>query len=444
MTQLYHRLRPAAFVLLLSLGVTPLGAQTADVPDSLETAILNLVLPNHPELLARRAARATAEGRLRSAGHRGAPTLSAEIEEIPEGLDLPNARQMRLMLEREFFTGPGRSAERTIARAELEAATAVLELTEMAVRANVRRDLTTWRGWLAVASRLAAEDSLQEEAQASLMTRFSTGDARYVDVLRLRTERLRVRAERAEALRTGQASVRRLEGQLMVSDSFAAALRDLLTVARARRSDMHISAPPVPDLDSLVNSMGWSRYASLRVDLARGLAVRSHAARRTQFTAGLGVQRFVGDKDEFTVGPSLRAAITLPFTVNGSNRAQQAAEELSIAEAEAERTAILARLRTALLLAGDRYAAAVERLEVYDGALLTGAREERESALSAYRTGDLSLLELLDFERALSRAETGRIQAVIDVASSYADIFIALAAQAGPHADPYDSGTTND
>ena len=49
--------------------------------------------------------------------------------------------------------------------------------------------------------------------------------------------------------------------------------------------------------------------------------------------------------------------------------------------------------------------------------------EERESALAAYRTGSLSLLELIDFERALSRAEIERIRALIDAADALADLF---------------------
>ncbi|HCT57123.1 MAG TPA: hypothetical protein DGD08_07905, partial [Gemmatimonas aurantiaca] len=72
--------------------------------------------------------------------------------------------------------------------------------------------------------------------------------------------------------------------------------------------------------------------------------------------------------------------------------------------------------------ARERYSAARERLDAFDAALLRGARDERESALAAYRTGSLSLLELLDFERALSRAEIERIRALVDAADAWADL----------------------
>lgn len=443
-THMLQRIRCTSVIVLMLLGVASLSAQSPVDQDSLETALLTLILPRHPEIVARRAALDFADGRLRAAGRQTAPTLSAEVEEIPDGIDVPNAGQMRLMFERDFLTGPVRSAERTIARVERDGAAAALSLTEASVRAAVKRDLAVWRGWLSVAGRLAAEDSLLQEAESGLLSRFSTGDARYVDVLRIRTERLRVKSERAEALRTSQTGKRHLEANAGEVDSSVAELGRLLSTAGIHPGTLLPAPPPVPGIDSLLAAGDALRLASLRVDNARGLAARSRAARRTQLSGGVGIQRFTGDKGDFTVGPSLRATISLPFAVSTSNRLQQAAADLRIADAEAERAAFVVRLRIALLLAMDHYASAVERLQVYDGALLTGAKEERESALSAYRSGQLSLLELLDFERALSRAETDHLRAAIDVSTAYADIYITLATQAGPKAEPSDSGASDD
>ena len=73
-------------------------------------------------------------------------------------------------------------------------------------------------------------------------------------------------------------------------------------------------------------------------------------------------------------------------------------------------------------MARERYEAARERLAGYDATLLRAAGEERESALAAYRTGDLSLLELVDFERALSRAEIDRLRAGLDALTALTDL----------------------
>jgi outer membrane protein TolC len=64
-----------------------------------------------------------------------------------------------------------------------------------------------------------------------------------------------------------------------------------------------------------------------------------------------------------------------------------------------------------------RYEAARARITALDGALLVAAEQERETALAHYRAGTLTLLELLDFERALLRVELERADAIRDAAS---------------------------
>jgi len=436
MTRQRQRLPVAAALVAFGFAApASVRAQGVAPADSLETTLQAIVLARQPDLAARRAAAATAEARLRAAGASDAPTLGAEVEDIPDGVNLPDAGQLRLMLEREFLTGPRRAAEKAVARTARDAAGARLNLAERSVGAVVLRDLAVWRGWTGVAARLAAEDSLLQEAETGLQGRFAAGEARYVDVLRLRTERLRVRSERAEALRAGQGGRRRLEGLVARSDSVQPAFQVLFDAlaSRAAAPMTEDTLPPPPDVDSLITALGALRLGDLRVDEARAQAGRVRAARRPQLFGGVGVQRF-GDADGgFSVGPSLRASISLPFAVSGSTRAMNQAADLAVAEAAAERTAFATRLRTALLLARDRYAAALERLEVYDAALLTGARQEREAALGAYRSGELSLIELLDFERALARAETDRLRAAIDARFAYADFFTAAAALGAPN-----------
>jgi cobalt-zinc-cadmium efflux system outer membrane protein len=310
---------------------------------------------------------------------------------------------------------------------------------EQSLQAIVRRDIAVWLGWRHVADRLAAEDSLLDAAETGLRARFAAGQARYVDVLRLRTERLRVRSERAEAIRSGQEGKRRLLGMLP-DDTLRQGVATLLdAMAMQPLPAWAESLPPAPDVDSLITALGADRLGDLHVDGARGRADQVRASRRPRLTGALGIQRFGDPRSGFTVGPMLRGSVSLPFAVGGSTRRLTQAADLGVAQAQAERVAFAARLRTALLLAHDRYAAARERLQVYDAALLTGAREEREGALGAYRTGELSLIELLDFERALARAETDGLRAAIDARIAYADLVTRATSVAGPDAGPSDS-----
>ena len=116
---------------------------------------------------------------------------------------------------KEFLSRGRRDAARTLAgngrsgprKRRLAAAGAALD-------AAVLRSLTRPAGWSAISRRLAAEDSLLVGAEAALTARFSVGEARYVDVLRLRTERLRVQSEQAEALAEARAARVALRGLL--------------------------------------------------------------------------------------------------------------------------------------------------------------------------------------------------------------------------------------
>ncbi len=429
---------PPASVVRLALALAaPLGlsGQSPSPADSIESAMLTLVLSRQPELAALRAAATAADARLNAAGSREAPSLGVEIEDIPRGVDLPQAGQIRLMLEREFLTGARRAAAGAVAGVLREEARLRLDLAERSLAATVRRDLVTWRGGLAVAARLAAEDSLLQEAEAGLMARFSSGEARYVDVLRLRTERLRARSDRAGVLRAALEGRRRLEGLVAPGDSAGQTLDRLLGALAAQPAMVpaaaQLSSPP--EVDSLLLAAGALHLADLRVERAGAEAARVRASRRPVLTGGLGLQRFGDAAGGYTLGPSLRASLSLPFLVRGSTRAMHAAADLAVVQARAERSAFASRLRTQLWLARDRYAAALERVEVYGAALLAGAAEEREGALGAYRAGELSLIELLDFERALARAEIEGLRAAIEARVALADLY---ATAAGPWAPP--------
>ncbi len=442
----YHRCHWLVMGMILGTCIPrSIDAQSPTPTDSLVGRILTLAREANPRLRAFRSALAVAEGELRAAGTIAAPALEAEVEGIPDGIDVSNAGQMRLMLDGELLRGARRSAQRGIARARRDQAAVVLELAERGLLARVRRDLSAWIGWRTVAARLVEEDSLLQSAEEGLRARFAVGEARYIDVLRLRTERLLVRAEGGEALRTSQEGRTRLDGLVLPGDQAATALRQLLEgVGSAKLRFPFETALPPPDVDSLTAALGALRSGDFGVQEARARADLLRATLRPQLGAGVGLQRFGDPVNGFDTGPSLRAGITLPFLTGGFVRRQREAAELSVTSAESDRAAVAGELRTALHLVHDRYVAALRRLEVYDVALLAGAREEREGALGAYRSGQLSLIELLDLERALARAETERLRAAIDADDAYARFFTTIAALALPSVRASDLEDGND
>jgi len=377
-----------------------------------------------PELKALRLEFEAARARHGAAGRPGPVVLSGEIEDVPDGYDLGGAA-IRLEIGREFLTGGRSAAARALAAAEVREAEVALAAAERRLAARVVQELARGVAATGTARRLAAEDSLLLAAEGSLRDRFSVGEARYVDVLRLRTERLRVQTDLAQAIADARVARAALLGLARPEDrdELTASL-DSALIAMATPDE---SLPAAPPLDSLMMLAGEVGVADAAVERARAGQDVTRAEQRPLFAASIGAQRGIGEDGGRSFGPVLGASLSLPFTARRANAAATLAAERDVEAAEAARVAVVARVRADLAGALALYDAARERLSVYDAALLRGAREERESALAAYRTGELSLLELLDFERALSRAEIERLRARAIAAEAYANLIAASA-----------------
>ncbi len=391
--------------------------------DRIDSLFHRTLIASNPEVASRRLALLAAEARARAAGRRSAAALTAEAEEVPGGFDLPNAGSLRLDVEQEFLGGSLRSAQKSAAASEIEIARASINVTERRLFAGLERDLIRLSGWSAISRRLAAEDDLFSSAEASIRGRFAAGDARYVDILRLRTERLRVQSERAAALTEAAAARIAILGIFSAGGTTGDVIEALASVGRAEPQFALIAIPPV---DSLLSISGARHISQARVARAGALRRLRRAEQSRRITASVGAQRFQTESGRYSFGPALTFSTTLPFTARKTNEARTQAADLELGAEEAEQRSHVASLRIAISVAHERYEAARNRLSVYEAALLRGAREERESALASFRSGELSLTELLDFERALARAEVDRIRARISAAEALGDVYDAL------------------
>jgi outer membrane protein TolC len=190
-------------------------------------------------------------------------------------------------------------------------------------------------------------------------------------------------------------------------------------------------------MDSLLAWSGRVRFADAAVGHARAAREVARAEQRPRLALGLGAQVFT-EADARRVGPTLGVSLGLPFTAHRANTARAAAAERAVAATEAEQQAALLTTRADLAIAAARYTAARQRLAIFDRMLLVGAREERETALAAYRNGEFSLIELLDFERALARAETDQWRARMVAIAALADLL--SGGNSGPDSERLGSG----
>lgn len=395
--------------------ILAVAADAQFVDDSITAALKARLRQGSPLLAARQAAIDVAHAQLRAAGLNPAAILAGEVEEA-SGLNVADANSMRLDLSRELAPRGRRRAERAIAAVELDRARLELDLATRAVDAGAERLLTTAGGSAAIAARLASEDSLLASAEEALRSRFAAAEARYVDVLRLRTERLRVGMERRRAEADHRIARRQLIMRLGANDSTEAArLVDRAIVIRSRHLSEAVVAPRRPP--AIVPPRGAQQLATLDVARAQRERDLARAESRSAIAPSIGVQRFE-DSGISSVALTAGLSLSLPFATPAGTGARIAAAERRVAQARARARAIQSRTELALAAAADRYESLREAIATLDVAQLRGAREEREAALAAYRAGDLALIELLDFERALSQAEVSRLRAHTEAAEA--------------------------
>lgn len=432
----YHRRGLIGLCIAASIAITPLLGAQESAPSAAVDSVLASLLPASlrtaalgaaPELAVRRAEVAAAQARRDAAGFAGPMTLGFESEESRNGrLDRGNTR---VDIGRDFLPPGQRRGERAVAEAEVVVARATLRAAERHVLADAVRALYMATGWRAISRRLAAQDSLLTSAETSVRARFAVGDARYVDVLRLRTERLRVQTDVASA-ETERETAAILLATLIGGDSAAqqATLALLDSIDRGGSGILALMTmadrlPEAPPLDALVAASGEVQVAEAQVAQAEAQQRLLRARQRPVLSAAAGLQRVGPEGDEGpALGPVVSVGLTLPFTAGRANRAALTAAERQTAVAVAARNAAAVSVRGGVAAARARYEAARRRAAAFDATLLRAARDERESALAAYRTADLSLLELLDFERALSRAEIERSRAALDALTALADL----------------------
>jgi outer membrane protein TolC len=406
---------PASALLALAVHGS-LGAQAPAARAAYER-VAAVVRGHSPFLAAARADLAASVARARAAGRGDAAELSADVEEAPEFR--VGEAVFSLTVSREFLVGGRGAAARSVATADVVTAEERLVWWEQAVGAEAELELARWLGWSAVSLRLAAQDSLLAQAEAAIRDRLAGGEARYGDVLRIGAERLRGASDRNLAAAAAGDARARLEALAGAGGGELGPVLDSLVTAGA----VPARPPDPPSRDSLLAFAPAVRRAGAELRRLEAERAMVRAETRPRLRASLGAQ-LAGEGDRRGVGPVAGVAVSLPFTAGSANRAALGAATATIEAAEARLAAVQQRARGVLEAAARRFGAAIARAALFETGLLAAARAERTSALDAYAAGEISLLELLDFERAAFQIEIEGLHALMDATEAWAGLWL--------------------
>ncbi len=417
---------PTIGMIVLLLGAGSAEAQPSQrEPRSVSSMVTQLATAaraGDPALHAARAAVAAAEARHGAAGSTPPLVASAGIADGPGG-DVA-AGNVEFQVGRALFIGARVTAARAVSSAAVSAALADFGARERLIDVQVLERFVHAAGWARISQRLRRSDEWLSVADEALRSRFAAGTVRYVDVLRIRTERLQLGAELSRA-RAGSASALAALAGLVGP---ALALDTLRTMVDAAASDSasgqwRVVLADAPAVDSLSRLFADVRSASADVTRARAALLEVAAEQRPQVTGAIGLQRIGPVNGGPSAGLLLGLSSSLPFSARAAYSRARAAANADLRWATLHSDAVTAASVVAVQSARIRYDAARERLDGFDVAQLVAADAEREAALAEYGAGTLSLLELLDFERALVRVEIERIRALLDAASALSEVF---------------------
>src|SRR5262245_45815059 len=238
-----------------------------------------LVKDHSTELVALRAAVDAARARQASTGF-GAPIrLESEIEDQGQSVKLGIAKS---------FLAPGvTGSARALAGADVELAELELALAERRLQIVTEELLVRAAAARAVANRLASESAVLGTVEEGLRVRFAVADARYVDVLRIRTEQLRAQSELAVTEAEGREV--RLELWKLTGVAPTPETRRLLEslIATVRVDSLTAELAGAPTIDSLVSVAPDVRRATVEVSRATAARSLTSAQHRSDLAASI-------------------------------------------------------------------------------------------------------------------------------------------------------------
>jgi cobalt-zinc-cadmium efflux system outer membrane protein len=403
------RLLPcAALVTIISILPAPnAAAQAAGEPLTLEAAFAR-ALTSNPSIAAARLRRPIDLAGIDVAGERPNPELHAEVEKETPKQDFGLALPVEL--------GGKRSRRIDVAKATLQTGEAELTATILDIRMQVRRAYFTR---LIAEARLAILDELRQfasRAADAAQARFDVGSA-----------------PRLEALQA-QLALAGADNELGSARASADAARISLNALLG--FPLEANAPLATSIDSapaLVGALALARAQSANAELAvldrqiaeaQAKVALANAMRTPDVTPDFTITH--DSQPEFAWGWRAAAAVTVPLFA--SHRAGVRMEAATLAQLNAQRSAVLARIIGEVTATSAL--AEAERLTYvrYRDQILPQAQEVELMAEDSYRLGQTGIAALLQALQQSRQIRLQSLQTASDLQNALSDLERAIGA----------------
>ncbi len=394
---------------LLMILPSPARCQTL----SLDSCVVR-ALASNPGLRAVDREVEASRARLRQAGAFEAPNLTYEAGK--RGTPVSNEEHETSVRLSQDLGAPGaRGRAKDVARADVAIAEANRESFALRLRGDVTR---AYRRLQAAGLALRSLEDLRRTAadlEQMVNTRLRTGGARYLDVLRARSERVRIENDAIEAARLVRENRR--------------ALTTLMAHAPDEPLETADSLVFVPLTDSLPSILQKAmsdrpRIRAARFEVQRGESQISLArnGRVPAVSLSAGLDRVPGSDSPGFGGDVSISLPFLPWTDRGE-RIDEARASSGGAQARLEATE---REVDSVLRNAFESARSAERLvQQFDRVLLADAADAIRTAIQNYQAGQIDGLELFETLRTLRSIELEHIRALLNYELALTDLAVA-------------------
>ena len=371
--------------------------------------LVRLTLERNPRLAQAAFAIDAAAGRALQAGLYPNPTLVVTGDELGDRFG-PGGIWTAPYASQEIVTGGKLKLSRAAALKEVDQATLALLTERYAQLTAVRQG---YFEVLAVQRRLDILAGLVELAERSVETTEKLLEAKQVaelDVIQLRVELDRFKADQAAAERERAAAFRRLAATVGALDLPDARLLGSLEAA--------IPAYEFDPLAKLVLEVHPERRSAVAgVERARLLVRRAEVEPIPNVTVGAGyVRQNQNQSSDWTL------SVSVPVPVWNRNQGNIRANQAELAQAVQGVRRVENELVNRLAAAFGRYGAARERAERYRTSILPNAQRAYQLSLAAYRGGQFEYLRVLQAQRSVGEANLVYNQALAEVWQAASEI----------------------
>lgn len=371
---------------------------------------LTVAARRNPQITAADREVEAAKARLRQALAMEPPTLAYDSGKLASSAS-PERGESSLRLSQGLPLPTQRSRAGQVSRLEVALVEASRESRLLRLRADVTRAYRRLQADRATLRALSSLRSTVADLEEATKVRLRAGGARYLDVLRARSERARLEIDLVETERALRSDTRALnalmargaEEALEPVDSLAfVALGDTLPAILARARETR------PGL----------RSARLSVEREQAAASLARSARLPSPEVSLGLDR-IGDGPPGIAGS---IAISLPFAPWTDRGARiQEAESLRGA-AEATLDASERSLDLALRNAYQEASATAAQVASFERQLLPDVTDAIQSAMRGYQFGQIDGLELFETLRTYRSVQLEHIRALLNYHLALTDL----------------------